>query len=176
MLFILTMMQGSLTFWTLHATHQCPGHQVSLELWHLPLFLLRKGSWWEVDLGLGVAVSKVKLFNVGDNNANANTAAEISGRLSNSHVSLINFNGKINCLRSCMNAGYQYAGTQYSSECWCGNSYGLYGVKPTNECNMPCAGNEGEMCGGANRNSVYTTTHSGILITWDLYLRYLLVV
>lgn len=63
-----------------------------------------------------------------------------------------------------MNAGYQYAGTQYSSECWCGNSYGLYGVKPTNECNMPCAGNEGEMCGGANRNSVYTTTHSGILI------------
>ena len=32
------------------------------------------------------------------------------------------------CQSSCKASGYQYAGLQYSSECWCGNAYGRYGT------------------------------------------------
>jgi hypothetical protein len=66
------------------------------------------------------------------------------------------FNGQRSCIHLCLIAGYQFAGTQYSDECWCGNSYGRYGVD-LNGCNMPCVGNAVEMCGGPIRNSVYTT-------------------
>ncbi len=156
-------------------------------------------------------MSRMTIFN--RNDGDANHAALVSSRLSNSVVSLLNYqgitlktyrivdaedisefdisfvsylgcyidnagggrdlpyfagsmnlNGQSSCLQSCMSAGYQYAGTQYSNECWCSDSYGRYGVDP-NGCNMACAGNGVEMCGGPNRNSVYTTTQSGILIT-----------
>ena len=43
------------------------------------------GAWWEVDLGLGVAVSRVVIYNRND---------EGSERLSNSVISLINYQGK----------------------------------------------------------------------------------
>ena len=75
----------------------------------------------------------------------------------------LNLNGQSICIQTCMNAGYQYAGTQYSKGCWCGNSYGRYGFDP-NGCNMPCAGNAAEMCGGPVRNSIYKTSQSGSLI------------
>ena len=73
-------------------------------------------------------------------------------------------NGQRSCIHLCLIAGYQFAGTQHSTECWCGNSYGRYGVD-INGCNMPCEGNAVETCGGPNRNSVYTTSESGFLIT-----------
>ncbi len=65
-------------------------------------------------------------------------------------------NGQIICIQACHSAGYQYAGTQASGQCWCGNSYGSYGVDP-NGCIMSCQGNPEEMCGGPWRNSVYRT-------------------
>ena len=67
----------------------------------------------------------------------------------------LGINGQLNCVQACYRAGYQYAGTQHSTECWCGNSYGIHGVDH-NGCNMPCAGNAVEICGGPYRNSVYT--------------------
>lgn len=57
------------------------------------------------------------------------------------------------CVATCKDKGFQYAGTQYGSWCFCGNSYGKSG-KATN-CNMPCAGNKSEICGGSWANSVY---------------------
>ena len=49
---------------------------------------------------------------------------------------------------------YKYAALQNSNECWCGNSgYDKYG--PGDGCNLPCQGNKTQICGGANRNSVY---------------------
>jgi hypothetical protein len=66
----------------------------------------------------------------------------------------LDVNGKTNCIQACFNNGYQYAGTQNATECWCGNSYGSHGVD-TNGCKMPCAGNTAEICGGPGRNSVY---------------------
>ncbi len=69
------------------------------------------------------------------------------------------------CVHLCLIAGYQFAGTQKSNQRWCGNSYGQYGVD-LNGCNMPCVGNEVEICGGPYSNSVYTTSQSGVLRTY----------
>ena len=49
--------------------------------------------------------------------------------------------------------GFGYAGLQYASQCFCGDEYDKYGR--FNNCNMKCAGNENEMCGGAWANQIY---------------------
>lgn len=61
-------------------------------------------------------------------------------------------------------SGFAYMGVEYGSECYCGNSLNAgsaLGVSTT--CNMPCAGDKTELCGGPNRltlykNSAVTTT------------------
>ncbi|KAN0063950.1 hypothetical protein ACQY0O_003556 [Thecaphora frezii] len=61
------------------------------------------------------------------------------------------------CRAACSAKGYQIAGTEYANECWCGN--GLFGgatLKPEGDCNMPCAGDQKQMCGGPNRLSLYS--------------------
>ncbi len=55
------------------------------------------------------------------------------------------------CLQHCQE--YNYAGTQYSFQCFCGNNYGRYG-KASN-CNSPCKGNAKQTCGGTWANNVY---------------------
>ncbi|OAG27282.1 WSC domain-containing protein [Thermodesulfatator autotrophicus] len=57
------------------------------------------------------------------------------------------------CMRECARRGYRYAGVQYSSQCFCGNSYGKYG--PAINCNMKCTGDENQICGGNWANSIY---------------------
>jgi hypothetical protein len=57
------------------------------------------------------------------------------------------------CLQFCQQRGFTYAGTQYSSWCFCGNSYGRSGI--ANNCDMKCSGNASQTCGGAWANSVY---------------------
>ncbi|XP_076075962.1 uncharacterized protein LOC143046768 [Mytilus galloprovincialis] len=57
---------------------------------------------------------------------------------------------------------YEYFGTQYGHECFCGdgqqlNSYHYNKLKES-ECSMPCLHNEDEMCGGFYRMSVYKIT------------------
>ncbi len=68
------------------------------------------------------------------------------------------------CVASCAQRGFQYAGTQYGSYCFCGNSYGKYGALTSGEgrkCDTPCSGNSGQMCGGAWANSVYSVSNEG---------------
>ena len=61
------------------------------------------------------------------------------------------------CLAYCQAAGHQYAGIEYSSECYCGNelrnsaSLSL----PSTQCNMQCSGAEGTICGGPDSLSLY---------------------
>ena len=55
--------------------------------------------------------------------------------------------------------GYTYAGTEYASQCYCGNTF----TNPTtkvqeSDCGYNCAGNQGEFCGAGNRLSVYKAT------------------
>nr|XP_036588519.1 uncharacterized protein CTRU02_01571 [Colletotrichum truncatum]KAF6799892.1 hypothetical protein CTRU02_01571 [Colletotrichum truncatum] len=64
-------------------------------------------------------------------------------------------------------AGYAYFGTQWSSECFCGNT--APGISaPASDCNMACGGDYNEMCGGGMRLNVYkfaptTSTAAGAL-------------
>lgn len=61
------------------------------------------------------------------------------------------------CINVCKAKGFRYAGTQFSYQCFCDNSYGRYGKAPASECNKPCKGNLNAKCGGTWRNSVYRT-------------------
>jgi len=58
------------------------------------------------------------------------------------------------CVSFCREKGTAYAATQYGQHCFCGNSYGKYG--PATNCDMKCAGNPAEICGGSFANSVYS--------------------
>lgn len=63
------------------------------------------------------------------------------------------------CAAAC--AGYRYFGTEYSSECYCGNTInvesgtGVSGKLQTSGCTMLCAANQHEYCGGSSRLSMY---------------------
>ncbi|XP_066269746.1 uncharacterized protein [Branchiostoma lanceolatum] len=62
------------------------------------------------------------------------------------------------CIEHCRDEGYNYAGTQYYEECWCGNErhFSRIGRQRKNkQCSTPCRGNEDEKCGGPWRLAVY---------------------
>lgn len=62
--------------------------------------------------------------------------------------------------------GYTYFGTEYSRECYCGNSFTEGSVvADTFDCSMICMGDAKELCGGPNRLSVYTTKGSSKLVS-----------
>lgn len=50
--------------------------------------------------------------------------------------------------------GAKYFGVQASRKCFCGTSYGKHGE--SSECTAPCSGDEDQVCGAVNVNSVYT--------------------
>ncbi|KAL9085044.1 MAG: hypothetical protein Q9165_007785 [Trypethelium subeluteriae] len=64
-------------------------------------------------------------------------------------------------IESCASAckSYTYFGTEYADECYCGNSLQagsvLSAANGNIDCNMACAGNSSELCGGPNRLSIY---------------------
>lgn len=68
------------------------------------------------------------------------------------------------CMKSCTASGYDLAGTQFSKECWCGgalNSTGGAGkTAAASDCNMPCAGDASQTCGGNYRMNLYGFTNS----------------
>jgi hypothetical protein len=62
------------------------------------------------------------------------------------------------CQAACLNAGFNVAGLEFTSQCWCDYRSQDKTVWSTNQadCNMPCSGNPAQMCGGYDRLSVYT--------------------
>ncbi|KAI8478718.1 hypothetical protein Bbelb_435530 [Branchiostoma belcheri] len=64
-----------------------------------------------------------------------------------------------NLFPRCTYAGlqYTYAGLQYGTECFCGDSFGQFGAAPESECTTPCAGDAGQVCGNGWKNSIYTS-------------------
>lgn len=63
------------------------------------------------------------------------------------------------CIAFCANAGYVYAGTEYSSECFCGNTIASAAAKVADTvCNMACSGNSTQPCGAGSRLSIFHTT------------------
>ncbi|XP_060580600.1 uncharacterized protein LOC132737348 [Ruditapes philippinarum] len=59
------------------------------------------------------------------------------------------------CLAFCKGHGLKYALTQYSSQCFCGNSLGNVQKAPDSECSYDCKGATSEKCGGFWRGSLY---------------------
>jgi len=62
------------------------------------------------------------------------------------------------CRSFCTAKGYLYAGTEYADECYCGNSFVNGGalLASNASCDMICAGDNMQTCGGPNRLSVFT--------------------
>lgn len=65
------------------------------------------------------------------------------------------------CVSSCQTAGYKYAGVEYGSQCFCGNSIGITTwaqLQDQSKCNIPCPGDSTNMCGGNNALNFFYTT------------------
>ncbi|RYP74513.1 hypothetical protein DL771_002987 [Monosporascus sp. 5C6A] len=57
---------------------------------------------------------------------------------------------------------YQYAGLEYSRECWCANELNSFSARlPDGECNTACDGDAAMACGGALKLSVYQLVANG---------------
>lgn len=62
----------------------------------------------------------------------------------------------LNCINFCSSRRFQYAGTEYSQECYCGSQLAPAAANATeSDCSSPCTGNANEPCGGANRLTLY---------------------
>ncbi|KAK4968757.1 hypothetical protein LTR66_011766, partial [Elasticomyces elasticus] len=65
------------------------------------------------------------------------------------------------CMSYCGSAGYALAGLEYGRECYCGNALASGSTTlPASDtsCNMACAGNKTQTCGGPSRLSLYNAT------------------
>ncbi|KZT03065.1 copper radical oxidase [Laetiporus sulphureus 93-53] len=63
------------------------------------------------------------------------------------------------CTTACYNAGYSIAGMEYSTQCFCGLDFDNGAVPiALDSCNMVCAGNSSEHCGGSDALNVYNYT------------------
>ncbi|KAK6340482.1 hypothetical protein TWF730_002233 [Orbilia blumenaviensis] len=73
------------------------------------------------------------------------------------------------CLDVCKKGGsFNYAGLEYTSECWCGPYLSELSQKLEDaQCNLGCAGNNSEACGGALRVSVYKLASNSAVRGWD---------
>ncbi|KAG2002470.1 hypothetical protein CC2G_004661 [Coprinopsis cinerea AmutBmut pab1-1] len=66
------------------------------------------------------------------------------------------------CTDACFNAGYRLAGAEYAAECFCGNFINQGAPVPDGQCNMPCAGNGSQLCGGPDRLNIYNYTGTAL--------------
>ncbi|KAG8845972.1 hypothetical protein FRB96_002198 [Tulasnella sp. 330] len=58
------------------------------------------------------------------------------------------------CQQKC--AGYAYAGTEYQTQCFCGNSMTV--STPSTGCSLTCGGDSSQICGGGWALNVYKTS------------------
>ncbi|KKA30669.1 hypothetical protein TD95_002659 [Thielaviopsis punctulata] len=65
------------------------------------------------------------------------------------------------CLSYCMDDGYEFAGLEYSRECWCSHYLSSLSVKLNDSaCNDACDGAKDVACGGALKLTLYEKTKS----------------
>ncbi|KAK3671659.1 fungal class II heme-containing peroxidase [Recurvomyces mirabilis] len=81
-----------------------------------------------------------------------NTAQDVAAGASGMSVS--------QCTAACKLGGYSYAGLEYGQQCFCDSTIRSTGSKATGGCDMLCAGNGSEYCGGSDRLNIYQTTVS----------------
>ncbi|KAF8955639.1 WSC domain-containing protein [Flammula alnicola] len=60
------------------------------------------------------------------------------------------------CTQECASQGFSIAGLEFGQECWCGNSFLVPNTAaPFGNCSEVCSADVTELCGAANRLSVY---------------------
>ena len=59
------------------------------------------------------------------------------------------------CQDSCYRASFEFAGVKEGNECWCSSFIGGESTRNESDCNIPCTGDEDEICGGQDRLSVF---------------------
>ncbi|WQF76496.1 Putative carbohydrate-binding WSC [Colletotrichum destructivum] len=65
------------------------------------------------------------------------------------------------CVSKCAGLNYLYAGLEYGSECFCGNTIDNGNGPAASGCDMSCAGNRADTCGGAGRMNIYQAPCKG---------------
>ena len=78
------------------------------------------------------------------------------------------------CVSACQANGYTVSGVEYQDQCFCDTSVRSTAQLVTSGCDMLCAGNSSEYCGGSSRIDVYTSTagsapyipNGGVPIGW----------
>jgi hypothetical protein len=65
------------------------------------------------------------------------------------------------CIAYCSARGWSLAGTEYGGQCFCGNALVDSTELSESKCNMPCEGDETQICGGSLALSVYKKPGSG---------------
>lgn len=79
-------------------------------------------------------------------------------RLLSNYSKKLSDNSPTRCIDMCLQSGYQYAGTQYSKECFCGKERPHEDLKLSeDQCNMNCPQSPHERCGGYFTMNVYHT-------------------
>lgn len=67
-------------------------------------------------------------------------------------------NSPCKCKDKCYDKGYAYSGVEYGMECYCGNvPPPTDSLRESEECNMACSGDSGQICGAGWRMNVYKT-------------------
>jgi len=63
------------------------------------------------------------------------------------------------CLTTCAAQGFHYSGLEFGTQCFCGAAIqnGAAPVAPES-CNLACAGDAAQVCGGSNAVSLYEVT------------------
>lgn len=67
------------------------------------------------------------------------------------------------CLLYCRSRGFEFAGTQYMSQCYCGyyEPDTSKRLGNNNDCSFNCKGNANEKCGGSYRMNTWRTSVFG---------------
>ena len=68
------------------------------------------------------------------------------------------------CAQLCSDKKMAYAGVEFSSQCFCGNSVPTTAKKSTN-CNMACSADKNKMCGGNDAIGIFKVDCSGAPVT-----------
>jgi len=75
------------------------------------------------------------------------------------------------CLKGCAAQGYTYAGLEFGSQCYCGNSFPSDKLPVAHDgsfsrCDMPCSGNNTQWCGGKSAMNLYKTCTGSSCENW----------
>lgn len=78
------------------------------------------------------------------------------------------------CAEICGMSNFLFFGVEYGNECWCDNSIAPWAVFiNASECNVPCAGNSSQTCGGKMALSLWNGTYidrkAGVKVNGQLY-------